>query len=102
MERCIRTSRFTLTLISQGFMDSGHTEEEALIAKVLDMGERKRRLVPLVLQRVKLPAWMYGIVGIDFTAEAALVEPLDKLKTALGPPLAKTARNRAKPESDPG
>lgn len=89
MERCIRESRFTLALISGRFLESGHTEEEALLAKVLDMGERKRRLVPLVLQRVELPAWLYGIVGIDFTAEAGLVDPMDKLKATLGAPLAK-------------
>jgi hypothetical protein len=71
-------------------MESGNTEEEAIITKVLDRGERKRRLVPLVLQRVERPAWMYGIVGIDFTAEDGLVEPLEKLKAALGSPLSKT------------
>jgi hypothetical protein len=95
MERCIRESRFTLTLISKGFMDSGNTEEEAVITKVLDMGERKRRLVPLILQRVERPAWMYGIVGVDFTAEEGLVEPLEKLKAALGRPL-KQAREEVR------
>jgi TIR domain len=90
MERCIRESRFTLALVSKGFMDSGNTEEEAIITKVLDMGERKRRLVPLILQRVERPAWMYGIVGVDLTAEDGLVEPLEKLKAALGKPLSKT------------
>jgi len=80
-------------------MDSGHTEQEALIAKVLDMGERKRRLVPLVLQRVALPAWMYDIVGIDFCTDTALVEPLDQLKATLGTPLAKAARDNTRPKS---
>jgi hypothetical protein len=89
MERCIRESRFTLALISAQFLESGNTEEEALITKVLDLGERKRRLVPLILQRVELPVWMYGIVGIDFTAKDALVHPLDKVKATLGIPLAK-------------
>jgi hypothetical protein len=92
MERCIRESRFTLALISGRFMDSGNTEEEALITKVLDMGERKRRLVPLILQRVEMPVWMYGIVGIDFTATNGMVKPLDKLKATLGEPLAKVGQ----------
>lgn len=89
MERCIRESRFTLALISARFLESGNTEEEALITKILDMGERKRRLVPLILQRVEMPVWMYGIVGIDFTAEGGMVSPIDKLKATLGVPLAK-------------
>lgn len=89
MERCIRESRFTLALISARFLESGNTEEEALITKILDMGERKRRLVPLILQRVEMPVWMYGIVGIDFTAEAGMVSPIEKLKATLGVPLAK-------------
>jgi TIR domain len=87
MERCIRSSRFTVALISRGFLASGNTEVEALIAKVLDMGERKRRLLPLLLEKVETPVWMYDIVGIDFTAEGGLVAPLDKLKAALGKPL---------------
>jgi hypothetical protein len=87
MERCIRSSRFTIALISRAFLASGNTEEEALIAKVLDMGERKRRLLPLLLERVETPVWMYDIVGIDFTSEGGLVAPLDKLKAALGKPL---------------
>jgi len=92
MERCIRGSRFTVALISKGFMESGNTEEEALITKVLDMGERKRRLLPVILQRVETPVWMYDIVGIDFTAEDGLVEPLEKLKAALGKPLSKAGQ----------
>jgi len=95
MERCIRESRFTLALITASFVESGNTEEELLITKVLDMGERKRRLVPLILQRVELPAWIYGIVGIDFTAQDGLVHPLDKVKATLGEPLAKAGRKAA-------
>ena len=33
-----------------------------------------------------MPAWMYGIVGIDFTASDPLVDPLAKLKSDLGSP----------------
>ncbi|MEO8658910.1 MAG: toll/interleukin-1 receptor domain-containing protein [Bryobacteraceae bacterium] len=90
IERCIKESRFTVALLSARYLQSGNTEEEALITKVLDMEERKRRLVPLILEKVEMPVWLYGIVGIDFTAEGGLVEPLDRLKETLGKPLPKT------------
>jgi hypothetical protein len=52
----------------------------------LDMGERKRRLVPLTIEKVQMPTWMYGIVGINYTDPDPLVPPLDKLKATLGNP----------------
>jgi TIR domain len=88
MERSIRESRFTLAIISRRYLDSGHCEEEAVICKVLDMGDRKRRLIPLLIEPVSMPAWLYGIVGIDCTKRDPLVDPFDKLKATLGAPLA--------------
>jgi hypothetical protein len=88
MERAIRESRFTVAVISHRYLESGNTEEEALISKVLDMGDRKRRLIPLVIEPVALPAWLYGIVGIDWTKPDPLVDPFEKLKATLGAPLA--------------
>jgi len=87
MERAIRQSRFTVAVISSRYLESGHTEEEAIITKVLDMGDRKRRLIPLVIEPVTLPVWLYGIVGIDWTKRDPLVDPFDKLKSTLGTPL---------------
>ena len=88
MERAIRESRFTVAVISPRYLESGNTEEEALISKVLDMGDRKRRLIPLLIEPVSMPAWLYGIVGIDWTKPDPLVDPFDKLKATLGTPLA--------------
>ena len=50
MERCIRESRFTVAVISPRYLESGNAQEEAIICKVLDMGDRKRRLIPLVIE----------------------------------------------------
>jgi hypothetical protein len=86
MERAIRQSRFTIAVISSRYLESGNTEEEAIITKVLDMGDRKRRLIPVVIETVPLPAWLYGIVGIDWTKRDPLVDPFDKLKSTLGEP----------------
>ena len=87
MERSVRESRFTVALISSRYLESGNTLEEATICKVLDMGDRQRRLIPIVIEQVAMPAWLYGIVGIDVTKRDALVDPLDKLKATLGAPL---------------
>ncbi len=87
MERCVRESRFTVAVISPRYFDSGHTEEEAIITKVLDMGDRRRRLIPVVIEQVAMPAWLYGIVGIDWTKRDPVVDPLEKLKATLGTPL---------------
>jgi hypothetical protein len=87
MERCIRESRFTVAVISSRYLDSGNCAEEAIICKVLDMGDRKRRLIPLLIEPVPMPAWLYGIVGIDCTRRDPLVDPFDKLKATLGAPL---------------
>lgn len=86
MERCIRQSRFTLALISSRYLGSGNCEEEATICKVLDMGDRRRRLIPIMIESVPQPAWLFGIVGIDCTRPDPLVDPFDKLTATLGPP----------------
>jgi hypothetical protein len=88
MERCVRESRATVAVISSQYLMSGNCQEEAIICKVLDMGDRKRRLIPLVIEPVSMPAWLYGIVGIDATKANPMVDPFEKLKSTLGPPLA--------------
>jgi hypothetical protein len=86
MERCIRQSRFTVAVISARYFESDNTQEEAIITKVLDMNERKRRLIPLIIEPVAMPAWLYGIVGVNFTTPDPLIDPLEKLKSTLGAP----------------
>jgi TIR domain-containing protein len=89
MERCVRESRVTVAVISPRYFESGNCEEEAIICKVLDMGDRKRRLIPLIIEPVAMPAWLYGIVGIDCTKPDPIVDPFEKLKSTIGPPLAR-------------
>lgn len=87
MERCIRQSRFTVAILSSRYFLSGHCEEEAIVCKVLDMGDRRRRLVPLLIEPVTMPAWLFGIVGINWTEADPLVDPFERLLSTLGPPL---------------
>jgi len=83
MERCIKQSRFTLCLVSQAYLQSGNCQEEAVITKVLDMAERKRRLVPLFLEEAEMPVWLYGLVGVNLYRRDAAVDPFDKLLSLL-------------------
>ena len=87
IERCIRESRHTVAIVSARYLESGNCEEEAIVTKVLDMSERRRRLIPFIIQQVEMPAWLFNLVGIDCTMQDALVDPIDKLKATLGKPL---------------
>jgi hypothetical protein len=82
MERCIVESRFVLCVITANYGSSGFTNEEALMAKLLDLTERRNRIVPLIFEQVPLPAWLGGLVGINFTS-AAQIDPIEKLVSLL-------------------
>lgn len=82
MERCIKESRFVLCVITSQYVLSDHTSEEAIISKTLDLAERRKRLVPLIYERVELPVWLHGLVGIDFTPDAG-VDPHERLTQLL-------------------
>jgi hypothetical protein len=87
IERCIRESRHTVAIVSARYLESGNCEEEAIVTKVLDMSERRRRMIPFIIQQVEMPAWLFNLVGIDCTKRDGLVDPVDKLKATLGKPL---------------
>jgi hypothetical protein len=86
LERCIRESRFTVAVVSPRYLESGNCQEEAIVCKVLDMDQRRRRLIPFVIEPVSMPAWLYGLVGIYCTRADPLVDPIEKLRATLGPP----------------
>jgi TIR domain len=83
MERCVLSSRFTLCVVSPRYISSGFCSEEAEVCKTLDMEQRRRRLVPLFVERVALPAWFGGLVGVDFGDSDAAFDPYDKVKSLL-------------------
>jgi hypothetical protein len=91
MERCIRESRYTVAVVSARYLGSGNCKEEAIVCKVLDMGDRQRRLIPMLIESVALPAWLFGIVGIDCTKPDPVVDPFEKLRATLGAPLSPPA-----------
>ena len=85
MERCIKESRFILCVVTSHYLDSDHCIEEALISRTLDLAERRRRLVPLIFDRVELPVWLHGLVGIDFTQSSG-IDPQQRLSALLKQP----------------
>ena len=80
--------------MSARYLESGHCEEEAIVSRVLDMSDRRRRLIPFIIQAVEMPAWLFGLVGIDCTKQDALVDPIDKLKATLGAPMREATQVR--------
>jgi TIR domain-containing protein len=83
MERCILNSRYTLCVVSPRYISSGFCSEEAEVCKTLDMEQRRRRLVPLFLERIALPAWFGALVGVDFASSETAFDPYVKLKSLL-------------------
>ncbi len=65
-----------------------HASKKPSSARCSTWAIGKRRLIPIVIEPVSMPAWLYGIVGIDVTKRDPLVDPFDKLKATLGTPLA--------------
>jgi hypothetical protein len=82
MERCIRESRFVLCVITEQYASSGFTTEEASVARLLDLIERRNRVVPLIFDKVPMPAWLQGLVGIDFGPQAQ-ADPIERLVALL-------------------
>ena len=83
MERCVKESRFTLAVVSPRYLESGNCIEEGVICTVLDLGERKRRLIPLVIEKTQMPAWLYLLTGIDCTHPNPPEPWFDKLQRTL-------------------
>lgn len=101
MERCVKLSRYVLCVITSQYLASDHTSEEAIISKTLDLADRRKRLVPLVFERVQLPVWLHGLVGIDFT-ESARIDPTERLLGLMAESPPRGARADRRPEFDRG
>ncbi len=64
MARCVRQSRYTIALISAGYTTSHYTLEEAIMQKILDTREQRRRLIVAYIEDVQAPLWMQSLVGV--------------------------------------
>jgi TIR domain len=82
IERCIKASYFTLSIITPEYFDSDYCKDESVISKSLGQNNAKKHLIPLIYERTeKMPEWMKQINGIDFTnTKPAYVKPIEKLR----------------------
>lgn len=84
-------------LLPQTSIQRDDTSEEAIISQTIDLAERQKRLVPLIFERVELPLWLHGLVGIDFTADASLDRKNDSHNCWHGTRRLDTAAKRSVP-----
>ena len=87
IERCVKDSRYTLAVISPRYFESGNTAEELIFTQIMDMNDRTRTLIGLILEEVdKMPAWLYSRGNINFASRRGPLDPFEKLVRDLGEP----------------
>lgn len=64
MARCVAASRYTVALITSRYATSQFPQEEAIMQKVLDNNDRKRRLIATYVEDYPAPLWMQSLVGV--------------------------------------
>lgn len=69
MERAVTTSRRTLLVLTQDYLDSAWAEFELLMLQTLDPANREFRLIPLRRVAVPLPLSIKYLNYIDFTVD---------------------------------
>jgi len=79
MARCIQESTFTVALLSERYLGSYNTLEEAVMQKCLDSAERARRLLPVYLEPCEPPLWLSTLVGVRLYESSASPSPVEKL-----------------------
>jgi hypothetical protein len=93
LERCVRESRFVLTVISPRYFERGNPETDARISVIEEMADRDNRLIPLIYEEVEAaegvqyPTWLYDLASMDFTNENSLEKSFERLKALMGEPL---------------
>jgi ABC-type branched-subunit amino acid transport system substrate-binding protein len=87
IERCVKDSRYTLAVISPRYLESGNTTEEAILTQIMDMNDRTRTLIALILEEVEeMPLWLFARGKINFDGRGGRVDPYEKLLRDLGEP----------------
>lgn len=64
MARCVSESRYTIALITPRYATSQFTQEEAIMTKILDNRDKKRRLIVTYVEDHPAPLWMQSLVGV--------------------------------------
>ena len=82
MERAVLTSHKTLLIVTSNYINSEWTEFETLMAQTLDPAARRRRIIPLMLEKVELPLRLSTLTYLDFYNPKTSREQLERLTHA--------------------
>lgn len=85
MERGWLESRHMLCVISPEYFDEGRMVSfESLSARLRDPAGRHSSLIPLVVRKTEVPAWMRGLIRITWTDPGDYAREWKRLLLALG------------------
>lgn len=90
MERGVEGSRHTLVVLTPHWLSSEWTEFESLLVGTADPAGRRRKLIPLMLERCTLPPRIAMLTYVDFT-QGDLDLAWQRLLRGLGAPAAGAA-----------
>lgn len=93
MEKSVERSHHTLLVLSPAWLHSEWTAFEAVLVQTLDPAGRRRRLLPLLVERCDLPLRLRALTYLDCTDPARRADQVDRLiaqlreadATTLGP-----------------
>ncbi|MBN1343339.1 MAG: TIR domain-containing protein [Phycisphaerae bacterium] len=83
MERAVEQSAKTLLVLTPQYLESESCEFEIALAQRLDPAARRRRVLPLLLQKCDLPPRISGLVYADFTQAEQWERQLQKVIGAI-------------------
>jgi hypothetical protein len=85
MEQAAERSAKTLIVITPNWVESEWTNFEALLTQTQDPAARRRRVVPLMLEKAKLPARLAMLTYADFMDAARREVELERIIAAIKP-----------------
>ena len=87
MERAVENSRHTLIVLTPAWVESQWTEFESLLVSTADPAGRQRKLLPVMLERCKLPPRIAMLTYADCTEESEREHELARLVRSIAPPV---------------
>jgi hypothetical protein len=81
----IKTTDYTLVVLSPNFIKSNFAKEEIEAAFTLQLKNRKRKLIPILLEDCKIPLYLKSKLYIDFTKRKFFDASFKKLVKDLSP-----------------
>lgn len=85
-ERAIRTSRYTLLVLSSAYLAGGFTSLVELLANTYGIESASWPVIPLLIAKVELPARLSGLVKLDASAPESWPKTFQRLCAQLGRP----------------